>query len=162
MLKKLNEFLDKNPVLKAIGYIAAIVVILVGFNGHVRSLVEDTVTDERYLRKLSERVRPYAIFDGKGTVLVDGGAMAYIDGVPKFHAATNDLPPQKVVITPNAFMSHAPLLTSLDDSTLFYNYERGQGIDWEYTLRPRPDLRVTEDSPRWTNRTYRFRLEILY
>ena len=161
MLKALNDFLAKNPVLKGIAGIAALIIIVLGFHGYVQGLVERTVTDEAYLRKLSERVRPYAILDGKGTVLVNGGAMEYIDGRPKFETSTNGFP-QKVVITPKAFMSHAPLFNSLDDSTLFYTYERGQGIDWEYTLRPRSNVRVTEDSPKWTNQMYRFRLEILY
>lgn len=128
---------------------------------YVRKLVEDTVTDERYLRKLSERVRPHAILDGKGSVLVNGGALAHLDGHPQFTPA-NGLLPEKVVITPRDVLSQPPLFSSLDDSTLFYIADRGQGLDWEFKLQPRPNIRVTEDSPTWTNRTYRFRLEILY
>jgi len=164
---ELVKTLKANPVFGFLGAVTVVAAALYGFNKYVDSRVENAVTDEAFLRKLSGRVRPYCILDAKGSVLVEGGAWAYIDKL-KFDTSTNSELPQKVILTPKAFMQNAPLLTSLDDSSYYFMVERGQGIDWVYVMRYGDGsgwvalgADVDLSPPTWTNRTYRLRLEIL-
>ena len=160
MLKALKD----NQLFQLGAGIVVLIGIIWGFNVYVDSRVEKIVTDEGFLRKVSQRVRPYCILDGKGAVLVDGGALAFIDKL-RFDTPTNGERPEKVVLTPKEFLPNAPLFTCIDDSSYHLLPSRGQFIDWIFTVRGHTGsdvlLSIGEQPPTWTNRVYRFRLEIL-
>ena len=117
MAGDLIKTVKSNPFFAFVGAIAAVVVAVYGFNVYVDSRVEKAVMDETFLRKLSARVRPYCIFNEKGAILVDGGAMDFLDSIDA-GKIPDGMVPEKLVVTPKRYMSHAPLISLLDSAIL--------------------------------------------
>jgi hypothetical protein len=115
--------------------------------------------------KTSSYLRPYAIFDGKGTVLVDGGAMQDLEKIEvevTGQAWKNTTPEEKwdvelkITIIPKKYLAYAPLIEPLGGlrSMIIRDGEQGVGYSWTYQVLIRPpyggDIK-----------TQKFRLEIL-
>jgi hypothetical protein len=96
------------------------------------------------------------IFDQKGSVQVDMGAMAFIDSIEFSPLSSGDLP-SKILVHPKRYLSNAPLLSTIDPFVLTVSSERGQKFDWVYTIQY---AGVTIDYSGLN--AIRFRLEILY
>lgn len=110
-------------------------------------------TDE-FLRKLSDTVRPSCIFDQKGAILIDMGAMAHIENIQISPSQNNNFP-DKIIVRPNRYLSHAPLLSTIDPFIMNVSVERGAKFDWVYTL----DYAIF---PGVSHQSIRYRLEVLY
>jgi hypothetical protein len=133
---------------------AALFAIVRGFDYYVDQKMERLLSDESFLRKVSSKVRPSLIFDQKGSILVDQGALELIEKIelPENHGGL----PSKVVVTPKKFLSHAPLLTPLDPYVIDARASRGSGLEWQYQIAYTGvgvDVNFSQ---------CRFRLEVLY
>ena len=149
------------------GLVVAIGAILaVGFAVYqlIDSRIEHAVNDERFIRSVSSHVRPYVIFDVNSSILVDGGAMQYLERL-EVEDGTRDVatpqgivatPTLKIVVTPTGHLAYAPLIEKLGAGRLIHtpNPKRGTGHQWIYD-----ELEVVH----WeSDKTpVRFRLEII-
>lgn len=81
--------------------IVGIVVAMYGFHTYIDFRIESALQDEETLRSISSKVRPSCIFNEKGAILVDLGAMDHIDEIELkgIHRITSF--PQKIIIRPN-------------------------------------------------------------
>ncbi len=74
-MSKLNEFIKQNTyVLGLFGFIATIVGLFITADNYLDSKIEQKITDTAYLKKLSNQLRPFLIFNDKGIVTFDHGA----------------------------------------------------------------------------------------
>jgi len=91
--------------------LATIIGIIYGFGAYVDYRVDKKVQSEDFLRRLSDSVRPSCIFDEKGSVLVDMGAMNFIDSIEL--SSTNGLP-EKIIVHPKHYLANAPIRFRLE------------------------------------------------
>jgi hypothetical protein len=105
-----------------------------------------------------------AVFDAKGTIHYDGGAMEYLAKIEVQKSGTvtydggkewyvNEL---EIVVTPKQYLSHAPLIEPLGGQAnmRIYDGERGEGYEWVYQVLIRPPYIKNIE-------TQKFKLEIL-
>lgn len=134
--------------------VAALIAAIYGFGVYVDSRVERLVHDEAFLKRLSVSVRPSCIFDQKGSIVVEMGAMDYIDSIDVTADPNGDFP-STITVHPKHYMAHAPLLSTVDPFVMTVSAERGAKFDWVYTVSY---VHVGEHPAV----TIRYRLEVLY
>ncbi|HWB04178.1 MAG TPA: hypothetical protein VG796_14215 [Verrucomicrobiales bacterium] len=122
-----------------IATIAAIITALwgalYGIQTWVDSRVEDRISDPAFLRRLAERARPELIIDVTGAVLVDRGAMEFLDGPPQvFPSAEDPSMIGRISLNPKKYMAVAPVVSTVDGTSFALKAARGKGLSWEYTL----------------------------
>ena len=120
----------------AAAVIAGLVAAFYSVQAWVEGRVEAKISDPGFLAKLSDRVRPDLIIDNHGSILVDRGAMEYIDDISVTSKADPDFGEfiGKLVITPKKFMALPPLVSAADGSTYAITSKRGVGLKWEFEL----------------------------
>lgn len=134
--------------------IAGVIGLVYGFNTFIDKKIASKMNDPEFVRQIATHVRPSVIFNSKGTILIDMGAMQYLDSISVEPTSVADLP-NKIVVKPKQYMSHAPLLTLVDPISTVVEETRGAGITWVYTFKQWMRS-VTEELD-----TVRFRLEII-
>jgi hypothetical protein len=135
--------------------IAAVVVVIgaiYGFTRFVDKRIESRIREDAFLRKLAGALRPSVIFDHNGSILIDQGAMRFIEGID-VELDENVPYPKRIAIHPKQHLSYAPLLTPLESDMANISTHRGQKHDWIYTV----EYFMTSDE----RETLRYRLEII-
>lgn len=153
---------DKKPAstvvsMTTILQIAGLVGVLYGCMRFIDSRIEHAINDEQLIKKIASHVRPYVVFDENGSVLVDGGAMQYLEEIEVGKLTEDDFTIE-VTVTPKDHLANAPLIEALSKYEIFAVPERGRGHQWIYKMR----IEVVRDSGRGEHlQPARFRLEIL-
>lgn len=141
--------------------VVAIITVLIGvyaLNNHIENIVERKINDPEFANKISEKVkRPIVIFDQNGSILVNNGAMKFIDDI-KVLSNDQNKQPEKIIVSPNIHLNTSPVLESLDDDFVIVS-NRGNKFDWIYELGSINHL-VLESSSK-PKKIKRFRLEII-
>ena len=116
--------------------IAAFIVIVAAVTGSIYGLqiyiaqqVERKVSDNDFITRVAERVRPFVIFDEKGIILLDKGAMKHLDNI--HIELTSKLAPKKIVVSGKEYLANAPVFECLDTYITFVP-KRGKKFDWIY------------------------------
>jgi len=139
----------------------AIITLLIGFyalNYYIENIVVRKLNDPDFVNKISEKFkRPIVIFDHNSSILIDNGAMKFIDNI-KVVLNDQNKQPEKIIVSPNRHLNIAPLLESLDDDFVIES-KRGNKFDWVYELSS-IDHMVLESSAE-PKELKRFRLEII-
>ncbi|MCG6535991.1 MAG: hypothetical protein L7F78_15130 [Syntrophales bacterium LBB04] len=136
------------------GAVVFLVVAYHGLNSYIDSRIESKIHNTDYLKKLSRSVRPSLVFDEKGSILADMGAVPFISNISVSKTAKGSI---KIVISPAEYLAIEPMLEALDDQYTI-RAERGEKFDWIFHLAGIQIL-VTDSSPRRDKG--RFRLEII-
>lgn len=101
----------------------------------IDSRIEQAINDEQFIRRVSSHVRPYVIFDVNSSILVDGGAMQYLEKIEVEQTGPQDgTIPIKIVVTPTHHLAYPPLVEKLGAGRLIHtpNPKRGTGHQWIY------------------------------
>lgn len=142
----------------AIGTIVSLLLGIYALNNHIEDIVERKINNPEFVNKISEKVkRPIVIFDQNSSILVDNGAMKFIDSI---EVVLNDQnkQPEKIIVSPNRHLNIAPVLESLDDDFVIES-KRGDKFDWIYELRSINHLLLSSSAK--PKELKRFRLEII-
>jgi len=121
-------------IFKGFLWILGAVGVLYAFHLHIKQVVQDYPNSPEFMRKVASQVRPSVIFDGKGSVVADLGAMQYIAEI-KVQIGKDPTYPEKIIVTPTKHLPQAPLLQVVDENSFHIKAERGMKYDWVYTLR---------------------------
>lgn len=148
-------------IVKAFFYVMGLAAMVYAFNAFLDAKIEKRLNDPMITRRIAKQVRPFAIFSGTGTILVDNGAMEYVANLRIQTNGTSRIP-EKVIVVPKRYMAHAPLITAIDQVGAVARPKRGSGLTWEYTfdaayiLEPGigPEKKTTAEDDR-------YRLEII-
>ena len=156
-----------NNVKKVIGNISAFILAIItligayhGVNWFIDYKIQKAVNSDEFIKKVQKGVRPFLIFDAKGSVLMDLGALEYINA-PDVTSRDGSPIPEKVIVTPKAHMVAAPLITGIDQVGAVANPMRGQGLTWEYTFEATYVMTGDLDPETQVQKRRRFRLEIM-
>jgi hypothetical protein len=141
-----------------VAVIAGILAIIGAFYGvlsFIDKRIENRIRDDGFIHKLASALRPTVIFNQKGSILVDQGAMQFIKSIDiKLDDDKNNIYPKQIIIHATKHLSYAPLLSPLDGNGLSnISISRGKKYDWIYIL----DYFMTNDE--WDE--LRYRLEII-
>jgi len=140
-------------IITTIAGLAAIIGAFYGVLFFIDKRIENRIRDDGFLRKLASALRPTVIFNHKGSILVDQGAMHYIETID-IELDKEPPYPKQIIIHAVKHLPYAPLLTPLDGGGISnISISRGKKYDWVYTL----DYFMTSDE--WEE--LRYRLEII-
>ncbi len=129
---------DKISTLTIMKTIALIIVVVAGIYGSIQFIdvrIEHAVNDEQFIRRISSHVRPYVIFDVNESILVDGGAMQYLEKIEVEKGTKDgDITPVTIVVTPIRHLAYPPLIEKLGAGRFIHtpNPKRGTGHQWIY------------------------------
>lgn len=142
-------------IIKIVSVVVGLFLCFYALDSYIDQKIENKITDPRFIRQIASNVRPSVIFDSKGTILIDMGGMQYIEKISV--ETDNSLrKPKKIIVTPKAYMGHAPLITSIGIYKYIFRAERGKNLDWEYTLDPAVQWGTMGEVP-----LPQFRLEVI-
>ena len=78
-----------------------------------------------------EKLHPYAIFNEKGNLLVDKGAMQFIE---KITVLNSDETPTKITLEFEKHMPVAPIIQNLDADSCTIQEKREGNYNWVYDI----------------------------
>ena len=143
-------------LLTLIGVILGIALALYAFEARIEKVVDNKINSPDFINKVAEKAkRPMVIFDQHGSVLLDGGGMAFINDI---RVKLDKKDPVEITISPNKHLNVASILESLDAEYVIKE-RRGTKFDWIYDLGAVQAL-VLESSAK-AKEKLRFRLEII-
>jgi len=125
--------MDLLKILEVAGWVIGLVVSIYGFVKFIDYRVGTVIQGPHFLKELSASLRPYAIFDEKETILVDRGAMAFIESIEVRMDTANKLP-TKILVHPKLHLDQAPVLIPLDTDMSIVKESRGKKFDWVYDI----------------------------
>lgn len=115
-------------IIAGIGIIGSIY----GFGKFIDSRITMKLGDSEFVKGIAQLLRPYAIFNEKGVVIVDRGAMSFIEDI---QISLNDADlPQKIILKLKEHKATAPILLSLDNDMCTIKEERGKKFEWVYSI----------------------------
>lgn len=137
-----------SPANLIIGFIAGIIAVF----GFIDSRVAKIKEDPNFMQEVAKQVKPYIIFNEKGSILFDNGASKYIDvleiNVDEDRDVFKDF---TIYVNFNKHFSYPPYLESLNGNEFVIKENRGKKHDWIYKLNQSSSI----------GQEYRFRLELI-
>jgi hypothetical protein len=157
--------LDIWDVVKISGTILGITGAMVGaiytIDKRIKVVVDNIINNSEYLNKIAEKARrPIVIFNQNSSVLLDNGAMSFINKIEVITEIERGKDePKEIIISPNRHLNVAPILESLDANYVITE-QRGKKFDWVYDLG---EVTESEFAPtaKQRDKIKRFRLEIV-
>ena len=137
-----------------VGAIVFLFVCYHGLNSYLDTRIETRINNADFLKKLARSVRPSLVFDEKGSIVADMGAVSFVDNISVAKGAKDTL---EIVVSPLEYLGIEPVLESLDGLYTIHA-ERGQKFDWIFRLYGIQFIE-TEGSPQRDRQ--RFRLELI-
>jgi hypothetical protein len=125
--------MDMQTALKVTGIIVGLAASIYTFVKFIDSRIKRVIQGPEFLKELSRSLRPFAIFDEKERILVDRGAMDYIESIEVRMDATENLP-KKIIVHPTHHLDQAPILIPLDTDMSTVTESRGKKFDWVYDI----------------------------
>jgi hypothetical protein len=111
-----------------IGLVTVFSVCVAAFYGvltFVDGRIEKQINDADFLKKLARKVRPSLVFDERGSIIADMGAVPLIKNITVSKGPEDSF---TIVVSPIDFLAVEPVLEPLDDLYVVLS-ERGQKFD---------------------------------
>ncbi len=146
--------------------ILGLIFALAAFDRYVDWRIDQKLSDEALLKKIGMTARPFCIFNSKGSVLFDSGAMKFIGYPGKNPIDLSDVGKDgragHITIHFNQLFTYPPTLTVIGAGLDTSKPERGPGYDWTYTMYSTSALtdEASKSPPMTGEQDYK--LEILY
>lgn len=102
-----------------------------GFAKFIDSRISKKLGDAEFVKGIAQLLRPYAIFNEKGEVIVDRGAMSFIEGI---EITMDGELPKEITLELKEHKATAPVLLSLDNDMCTIKERRGKKFDWIYSI----------------------------
>ena len=125
--------MDMPTIFKVIVSIFGLAASIYGFVKFIDSRVKRVIQEPKFLKDLSSSLRPFAIFDEQERILVDRGAMYFIESI-EIRMNTSENLPNKIIVHPNQHLDQAPILIPLDTDMSTVKESRGKKFDWVYDI----------------------------
>ncbi len=114
-----------------VGIIALMFAIFIQLTASIDKKIEIKLKDPEFIRMVAKEVRwPFAIFDEDNSVIVNGGAMDYIEKIQI--KMDNRKEVSEIIISPKNWLAVAPILESIDAFVPFEDAIRGNKFDFIY------------------------------
>ena len=128
-MSKLNDFIKENTyVFKLVGFIATVVGLFIAADSYLDSKIEKKITDTAYIKKLSNQLRPFLIFNDQGVVTFDHGAYEKIKNIYV------DLKNKNIIVETTEFLQNAPFIIAVGADSYSFEVERVSSKKWCYEM----------------------------
>jgi hypothetical protein len=127
---------------------------------YIEDRVQEALSKDDVIQKISLLVKPDMIFDIHGAILSDRGASTYIQdkGIKFYYEnAPDDGTPTEIHIYFSKHVKTAPLLTPINTDGIFIKTQRGELHTWIYKL----EYYMTTEPENDPTFSRQYRLEIL-
>lgn len=140
--------------------ITAIVMVAFKIRKYIEDRVEEALSKDEVIQKISLLVKPDMIFNEHGAIVVDRGASAFIQdkGIRFVYDNSSSFDkeaPSEIHISFIKHLKTPPLLTTLNPDIAFIKTKRGEAHSWIYMLNF--SMVSTDDDPAFSRQ---YRLEI--
>ena len=102
-----------------------------GFAKFIDSRISKKLGDAEFVRGIAQILRPYAIFNERGEVVVDRGAMSFIEDI---EITMDGQLPKEITLKLKEHKATAPVLLPLDNDMCTIKERRGKKFDWIYSI----------------------------
>lgn len=144
-------------IIALLGFLITVINITLSVGPFIDLRVKNAISNEKFIRKLSKRIRPYAIFNENSSILHDSGAMEFIDDISvKTSYDENGFGTLVIKIKPNRFFSFPPTIETFGPWGLEIKAKRGKKFNWIYDC----SIFSSQNSPDHKNDPIQFRIEI--
>ena len=109
----------------------SIIVSIYGFAKFIDSRISKKLGDAEFVKGIAQLLRPYAIFNEKGEIIVDRGAMAFIEDI---EITMDQELPKEISLKLKEHKATAPILLSLDNDMCTIKEKRGKKFYWIYDI----------------------------
>lgn len=126
---------------------------------YIEDRIQESLSKEEIIGKISLLVKPDMIFDEKGSIVADRGASAFVQDRGIYFTMEDDMSdsiPSEIRISFSKHLKVPPLLTPLNPDITTIRPERGASHDWIYKLSYSATVGHDEDK----EFRRRYRLEI--
>ena len=126
-------------IIVIIGFFATIIMLFFGIRTMINDEVNRIISSPEVIEQLTMRIRPFLIFDENESIIIDEGAMNYIEDI-KVEIGSTQLGPDiqvpiKIIIVPKSILSNAPQIQCMDPGDEYsITVSRGKKYSWEYEL----------------------------
>ena len=128
-MSRLNEIIKENTyVLGLVGVIATILALFITADSYLDSKIEQKITDTAYIKKLSNQLRPFLIFNDQGVVTFDHGAYEKIKNIDV------NLKNKNIIIETTEYLQNAPFIIKFGADTYSFEVERIGSKKWRYNM----------------------------
>jgi len=132
-MNKIERFFsDYKNTITVISGILIVVGFFIGADNYISDKIDEKITDESYINKLAQVLRPFAIFDKKGTIQYDHGGERYIEKINVNIKKDGDF--DSIVITTKEFLQNPPILIYIGYDNYAYSSERIDTYKWKFKL----------------------------
>lgn len=114
--------------IQLLSFIVAIFAIFFVFDDYINTQIEDKITSEEYISKLSKNLRPYLIFDNNGNTIYDHGGKEYISSI------SIDETNNTIIIKTTKYLQFAPLIIVSGHAQSSYETKRIDDNTWSYVF----------------------------
>lgn len=118
-------------ILKFIGVFLGIIASLYACVKFIDSRILKKLDDPNFVKDIAQQLRPYLIFNEKGEIIVERGAMNFIKSID---ISMEDELPKSIILTLKKHKATAPILLSLDNDMCTIKERRGTRYDWVYDI----------------------------
>lgn len=128
-MSKLNEFIKQNTYVFGLsGLIATIIGLFITADNYLDSKIEQKITDTAYIKKLSNQLRPFLIFNDQGIVTFDHGAYEKIKNIEVNFNNKN------IIVETTEFLQNAPFINAVGANSYSFETERIGSKKWQYNM----------------------------
>jgi len=130
---KIEDFFAsyQNTIKVLSGLIIALTFLITADN-YINNQIEDKITDETYMDKLSKVLRPFSIFDINGTIIYDHGGESFIQEITVQKNSNREI--KHINIKTKSFLQTAPILIYVGYGNYAYTSKKTSTYMWEYDL----------------------------
>ncbi len=105
-------FSDYKSTITVISGFLIVVTFFITADDYINTRIEEKITDETYINNLALVLRPFALFDQKGVIQYDHGAVRYIKEID---IEEKGYRVKSVVITTREYLKNPPILQYKDE-----------------------------------------------
>ena len=114
-----------------IAAVATLIAVFAILNSSIEKKIKNKLNDPRFIRKVAEMVRlPFVIFDEDESIVIDTGAMNYIERIEVKKDRPHEV--SEIIVSPKKYMLAPPILESLDTEIEFHEPTRSHKFDLVY------------------------------
>ena len=122
-----------------LGFVLVVWTLGLLYFGAVEWRVRTIVDNPDYRAKIARQVRPALVFDAKGILLADHGALSHLQSVPtvELDADPTNSNYARVLVRPKEALRQPPILEALDLGSVSIEVNPLPGIEWEIRVSSR-------------------------
>jgi len=132
-MNKIESFFTeyKNTITVISGLLIVLSFFMVATN-YINNEIENKITDETYINKLSKILRPFAIFDINGVIQYDHGAENYIENIEVTKQDNGDI--SAIKVSSKVFLQTPPITNYTGHENYAYVSERIDTHIWLFNM----------------------------